>query len=1312
MNVQAVRATRLFTDYKAQEQVDALLKRLEELKEDFDRGISVQMLLDAQRAVLNELKPLGDARYDSTRACLAGTRERLLQEVVDWCLRSDASENLLWIYGQAGLGKSAIATSLCQQLDKDRRLAASFFCKRDDVQRRDPQRVLTTVIHGLALQDSSYAKAVITAIQRDGSLCSSPMQSLYEKLVEELLPLQETSDGPNPTPCHAIVVDALDECGTQDSRQQLLRYLCGLSRLLSWLKVVVTSRPDQDLKDYFGDLSMAGFACRDMHRYDATDDIHTFVSQQLKSSSRKARYLPDGAAKMLADGACGLFIWAQTACKLVLSDHDPSSRLDSILRRTQTEKTLSPLDTLYTTAIECTLENDNEDNVQAIQRSLGAIVVCSTRTPLPVEVLSELLAGRLKRNVLQSVVDTLGSVLYVDDQRSSAVRVYHPSFADYLTTPSRSKRFYVEVERRNAEIFESCMNVMILELGFNICGLESSYKYNRDVPDLAERVDAAISQRLQYSCVYWTSHLVDCTRDDTTVQTPLLNEIIAGLRALYWIEVLSLMGRTFYDPISQSTPHLYLSGLAFLPARTRIKELRQTRFLNTIRIERGEEQTWSPWLRCMSHESEVRTLSISPDGRYTVSGFLDGTLRIWTTDTGFPVGKPLIGHSKQVNSVAFSPDGHRVVSGSYDKALRVWDSAAGAPIGGPLVGHHAKIESVAYSPNGRLLASAAGDQTVRLWNADTGALVLRPFMYHSQPVWCVAFSPDSAHIISGSSDKILRIWDVATGTLVNTILTGHSNLVYCVSYSADGSRIVSGSVDRTLRVWDARTCTPVHKPLTGHSDVVWSVAFHPHLNLVASGSGDRTIRVWDLDTGVLALAPFTGHLGSIHAVSFTPDGRRIVSSSEDRTVRVWDVSLGLPTKYTSVGHFSSVSSVCFSSDGRRIVSGSHDLTVRVWDAETGDLIGGPLIAHSGRVHSVALSPDGCLIASCSADKTARLWDAATLTPIGDPLIGHSDEVTCVVFSFDSQYIATGSLDKTTRVWHVASRTLVKEPLASHTGPVTCVQFSPDHRHLVFGSQSGVVRLWEMETSTMVETPPTPTLGKILSVSFSYEGHQVIFISEDPMIQVWDLDACTCISLALTGHGVDPLMCAVVSPNGRLAAAGSLFGQVHFWDVTTGAPIDHSLVGHGEPIVSLKFSHDGLLLVSGSDDWSVRVWDTSLIPQIKPLHFNTSEAVSQASLLAKRDNSALDPAETLIPRHIQKNNCFQLPRHINQLAGCCNLAGWVCTENGELLFWLPPEYRRELDDSVLVISSNPALRTVLLDYSSFVHGTNWSDVHVL
>ncbi|KAG9091493.1 hypothetical protein FS749_016513, partial [Ceratobasidium sp. UAMH 11750] len=500
--------------------------------------------MSARYTALDKLQPVGQAKYDATRACMPGTRTDIIQDILGWTQNPDitntspSSESLLWLHGHAGLGKSAIATSVCQVLDGKQLLAASFFCKRDDPQRRDPQRILTTIIHGLAVHYPAYASAVATRLQKDGSLYNSPMQIQYDKLVRDALGSLTVA---SPNTCLVVVVDALDECGDEGDRRQLLGYLQRMSQLVPWLKIVVTSRPYKDIEEVLH--QFIATSVRDLFQYDASDDIYAFIHQRL-TSSRRSKLLPVDAADILSQRAGGLFIWAHTACQFVLGSHNPRERLDIVLEGNKPGRSSSALDDLYANAIRVSMDDTEEDNTCIVSQCLGAIIVCSTRAPLSVATLSDLLGEWMNDIVLQSVVDSLSSVLYVDRNNNDAVRVYHPSFADYLMSPERSGEFWVDITRQNRVLAEACMKTMTSELKFNICGLETSFRRNREVQDLEERIRTTISRRLEYSCLYWTSHLIKAERNiDILPGGYLLDNILVGPRALYWVEVLSLVNQ-------------------------------------------------------------------------------------------------------------------------------------------------------------------------------------------------------------------------------------------------------------------------------------------------------------------------------------------------------------------------------------------------------------------------------------------------------------------------------------------------------------------------------------------------------------------------------------------------------------------------------------------------------------------------------------------------------------------------------------------------------------------------------------------------
>jgi len=82
--------------------------------------------------------------------------------------------------------------------------------------------------------------------------------------------------------------------------------------------------------------------------------------------------------------------------------------------------------------------------------------------------------------------------------------------------------------------------VMKAQLRFNICNLESSFVFDKDVPDLEARVRKHISPTLSYACRYWGEHLQKGNSSEA-VHKNLDNFLREQL--LFWMEVLNLEKR-------------------------------------------------------------------------------------------------------------------------------------------------------------------------------------------------------------------------------------------------------------------------------------------------------------------------------------------------------------------------------------------------------------------------------------------------------------------------------------------------------------------------------------------------------------------------------------------------------------------------------------------------------------------------------------------------------------------------------------------------------------------------------------------------
>jgi hypothetical protein len=466
---------------------------------------------------------------------MEGTRIAVLDDAVAWALRRDTlpngsnAENIYWLYGSPGLGKTSVANSLCERLHRSRNLGGSFFCKRDDPILRQPKRVLPTLISKLAEMWSPYRKLVAQALQDDPQL--NPDSAGGEILLKLLKSVQK-----EPIRTFVLVIDALDECGEPDTRKPLLKSLLEACFQVPWLKVIVTSRPEHDIERFFKKhiVTSRNLVTDDPGRKDIT--LFAKKSMALVAKRRNLTDWPnEERLEQIVQRSGGLFIFIETLRRFV-DKLDPEPLLAKVLGGDLKEAN-AELYTLYSTTITTRIG----EHMDAFRSLAQAIVVVAKYRPLCDDTLASLL--RLKPSMVKTLIDELSPLLYRDRKGKDGIRVHHLSVTEFLTGPSCPEEFQVDLQQANAELSVCCLITMTKELKFNICDLETSLLANAEIQGLDKRVDEKIPDGLQYSCMHWSSHLCSDSSPTSTAISALLDEFLTGPRPLYWIEVLSLMGK-------------------------------------------------------------------------------------------------------------------------------------------------------------------------------------------------------------------------------------------------------------------------------------------------------------------------------------------------------------------------------------------------------------------------------------------------------------------------------------------------------------------------------------------------------------------------------------------------------------------------------------------------------------------------------------------------------------------------------------------------------------------------------------------------
>jgi nucleoside phosphorylase len=233
----------------------------------------------------------------------------------------------------------------------------------------------------------------------------------------------------------------------------------------------------------------------------------------------------------------------------------------------------------------------------------------------------------------------------------------------------------------------------------------------------------------------------------------------------------------------------------------------------------------------------VMACAVTEDGRRAVSGYWDGTLRVWDVEASRCL-ITIAGHAEDVRHCAISPDGRRVFSTSSDKTLKAWSVDTGECLA-ILEGHTDWVNGCEVLGEGRQVLSASADKTLKLWDVDTRRC-LATFEGHEGSVNACAVIGDGRRVVSASEDGTLKVWDVRTRGCLAT-LRGHAGGVNGCAVMEGGRRVVSVSDDGTLKVWDLET----HHCLHGVRGVTGFLCVAAAADLVCAG--DRFGNLWLLD---------------------------------------------------------------------------------------------------------------------------------------------------------------------------------------------------------------------------------------------------------------------------------------------------------------------------------------------------------------------------------------------------------------------------------------------------------------------------------
>ena len=473
------------------------------------------------------------AEYDAAspaprNGCTEDTRKAILDTLRMWASDNTATK-VYWLNGMAGTGKTTIAYSFSEILNRNESLGGTFFSSHLRADTSDVRCIIPTICLQLATKKylPSLSHLILDVVEDNPNCKSWRIGKQFQNFIVKPLTaaFRDTSKIVSPV----IVLDALDECSDQSLVAELLSVILNHSASLP-VKFFITSRPEVRLKESFAKpWTHSNFILHEVEKDIVKADIELFIKGLLQANMDDSSHdwPPQDEVEKLVNMSGTLFIYAATVCKYVVQkgNSNMSQRLSDVVNSEleATSGVTHPLNILYERILEAAYAFTNERERKNIDKTLTAVVY--VYNPLSINAISDLMEMPIKH--IKAALSSLYSLIYIPSQGSdnTPISTFHASFYDFISNQIHLSRHYLDPCISHKHIAHQCLMLMnkVWSQEVKICYLE-------------ERKCTDIPESLAYACSNWTMHFTyhDLGEPDE------LNDFFQK-HLLRWIDCLSVL---------------------------------------------------------------------------------------------------------------------------------------------------------------------------------------------------------------------------------------------------------------------------------------------------------------------------------------------------------------------------------------------------------------------------------------------------------------------------------------------------------------------------------------------------------------------------------------------------------------------------------------------------------------------------------------------------------------------------------------------------------------------------------------------------
>ncbi|KAJ3135229.1 hypothetical protein HK100_002890 [Physocladia obscura] len=412
---------------------------------------SVVQLKVTLKNLSNWLGPV-DFSIEVERKYLEGTCGWVSDQLQNWLKSNTANENVLWLTGAPGSGKSFVLARIIEILEASNFSVSKFFFKR--LQKNVAISMVFTIVRDFAntfpefrsyiYEEYDLAKKL--PIGEYASLFSDPVRAFHKLVIAGLQRVNHKIEA-------YIAVDALDDCGVagDEARKQVLEIIkIGFPKLPNFVKIFVTASPQSDIYDALAKTNAATLIISGVAE---NHDIELYIKYQLTNiASQMHLVVADETVtecvKILSEKANGSFVYISLSFLDIENFwYSKPNEMSEASLITAFKDFEGSEDDLYIRILSQEFQKANRSTISLFQKVMGVILVIDQ--PVAQDFVADVL--NLKPHFVGRIIVQMLRVLNINSQKQISSS---ETLRNFLTSKNRclDERFFVDMKSANDAI--------------------------------------------------------------------------------------------------------------------------------------------------------------------------------------------------------------------------------------------------------------------------------------------------------------------------------------------------------------------------------------------------------------------------------------------------------------------------------------------------------------------------------------------------------------------------------------------------------------------------------------------------------------------------------------------------------------------------------------------------------------------------------------------------------------------------------------------------------------------------------------------